>query len=386
MGLAFLYSAVLMAAATALTLVVQRGSSPLARTGFYAAIIVNDAPFLMAGYLAGAAIVAGRTEDLGTPLGWAATGLAALTVAGLAVVLVRGLRARPALARALDAGLGAGWRPALDPGLVGRRRRAPVVRIVLAPFLRYRRGTVTVAGISYGDAGELNQLDVYHDRTRRSGCPTLVYVHGGRFTHGQKEQVPRPLLHRMLSRGWVCVSVNYRLSPDVSFPEHLVDVKKAIAWVREHGHEYGADPETLVVVGGSAGGWLAAMVGLTPDDPTFQPGFEDADTSVDAAVCLYGYYGSLDTDLPIPATPVEYVGPGAPPFLLIHGDADTVVTVDGAREFAAKLRATSDEPVVYAELPGANHAFDLFHSFRSNSVVNAVDSFTIWIRSHPVNR
>jgi acetyl esterase/lipase len=69
-----------------------------------------------------------------------------------------------------------------------------------------------------------------------------------------------------------------------------------IAWVREHGHEYGADPAVVFVAGSSAGGHLAAMAALTPNDPAFQPGFEHADTSVTAATPLYGYYGPLDTN------------------------------------------------------------------------------------------
>jgi acetyl esterase/lipase len=78
------------------------------------------------------------------------------------------------------------------------------------------------------------------------------------------------------------VSANYRLRPAARHPDHLVDLKRVIAWVRGHGHEFGADPATLFVSGSSAGGHLAALAALTPNDPAFQPGFEDVDTSVTA--------------------------------------------------------------------------------------------------------
>jgi acetyl esterase/lipase len=76
----------------------------------------------------------------------------------------------------------------------------------------------------------------------------------------------------------------------------VIDVKKVIAWARAHADEYGADPAFVVVAGSSAGAHLAATAALTANDPTFQPGFEEADTTVAAAVGLYGYYGSVDSD------------------------------------------------------------------------------------------
>jgi acetyl esterase/lipase len=90
----------------------------------------------------------------------------------------------------------------------------------------------------------------------------------------------------------MCVSANYRLAPTATFPDHLIDAKKVIAWVRTHGAKYGADPSVLVVAGASSGAQLASLAALTPNDPLYQPGFESADTSVTAAVALYGLHGS----------------------------------------------------------------------------------------------
>jgi acetyl esterase/lipase len=179
----------------------------------------------------------------------------------------------------------------------------------------------------------------------------------------------------------VCISANYRLMPAATFPDHLIDVKKVIAWVREHGPEYGADPAVVFVAGRSAGGHLASLAALTPTDPAFQPGFERAHTSVTAAISLCGYYSPLDAKERPPSSPLAYVGTGAPPFFVAHGDRDTVVFVEGARRFVERLRRTSSNPVVYAELPGAQHSFDLFHSLRFESVVDAIEAFTAWVRS-----
>ena len=97
------------------------------------------------------------------------------------------------------------------------------------------------------------------------------------------------MLH-LAAEGWVCVAANYRLSPRAVFPDHLVDCKQALAWIREHIAEYGGDPDLICVTGGSAGGHLAAMAALTANEPQYQPGFESADTSVAACVPFYGVY------------------------------------------------------------------------------------------------
>jgi acetyl esterase/lipase len=77
----------------------------------------------------------------------------------------------------------------------------------------------------------------------------LIHLHGGGFGSGRKNREARPLIYRLASQGWVCVSANYRLRPAARFPDQLIDVKKVIAWVREHGAEYGADPARVFVAG-----------------------------------------------------------------------------------------------------------------------------------------
>ena len=97
-------------------------------------------------------------------------------------------------------------------------------------------------------------------------------------------------MSHLADRGWICVAMNYRVSPLHTWPDHIIDVKRALAWVKENIADYGGDPNFVAITGGSAGGHLAALAALTPGDPEFQPGFEDADTSVVAAVPVYGRY------------------------------------------------------------------------------------------------
>ena len=209
-----------------------------------------------------------------------------------------------------------------------------------------------------------------------------------------------PLLNHLASCGWVGFNINYRLSPKVKYPDHLVDCKRALAWIREHADEYSVDPDFVVVTGGSAGGHLCALVALTQNDERFQPGFETADTSVQAAVPFYGVYDMLDRNgdhnevfgqfvermvMGVSAeqeqelwrdySPLDHVGPDAPPMFVVHGDRDVLVPVAGARKFVEELRAVSDAPVLYAELVGGQHAFEVFPSARAVRTVEAVERF-----------
>ena len=233
-----------------------------------------------------------------------------------------------------------------------------------------------IADLRYGPAGRRNLLDLYRHRSRLPSAPILIHLHGGGYTSGGKNSQSLPLLYRMADQGWVCISANYRLRPQATFQDHLEDAGKLLAWVREHGRAYGGDPDRIILAGSSAGAHLASLTALIPEGP----GFEDVGASVKAVIGLGGYYGPYDGTDP-QTSPFTHVRPDAPPFLLIHGDHDTVVPAENARLFAERLREFSTQPVVYAELPGGQHAFDLFHSLRFEAVINAVDAFTARVLS-----
>ncbi len=321
--------------------------------------------------------------DVDSAAGWLLVGVAGLVIVGQAIVIWRALGAGPAVERALRDDLGAGWRDALDPAGSDRfRDRLPLARILLWPFPRPSPGAVErIANIRYGDAGRSNLLDLYRHRSHPSRAPVFVYVHGGGYLSGSKSREARPLIDRLASQGWVCISANYRLRPAASFPEHLIDLKKMIAWVRRRGAEYGADPAALFVGGSSAGGHMAALAALTPNDPEFQPGFEAADTSVTAAISLYGYLGSY-YGRGHASSPGAHLHTDAPPFFIAQGARDTYSPdfLEIARDFVGSRRGISSNPEVYVELP-VQHAFDIFHSLRFEAVIGGVEAFTAWVRS-----
>ncbi len=338
-------------------------------------------PFVAFLALVASTALAIAQSGVGSPVFLIGLGLAVLASAGILALRRRALGTGPAVERALDEGLGFDWRSEVNYELAARFDQRPsLARILFAPISSRRHSVERIRNIRYGPAGRRNLLDVYRDRSDRSGRPTLIYLHGGGFRFGSKRLGARHLLHRLAADGWICVSANYRLL--AKFPDSLIDVKKVITWVREHVREYGADPVAVFLAGSSAGGHLASLAALTPDDPLFQPGFEGADTSVAGAITLYGYYGPVASGDP-PSSPHAYVTTKAPPCFLVHGDQDSLVVVDDARRFVEQLRVASSNPVVYAELPGAQHGFDLFRSRRFETVVDAIEVFAARVRSAP---
>ncbi len=268
-----------------------------------------------------------------------------------------------------------------------------------------RNRTVKQKDIPYTRAGGRRiKLDVIRpatslpDGARR---PAILQIHGGAWIIGDKREQGLPLLKYLAARGWVTFNANYRLSPGATWPDHLLDLKQAVRWIREHADDYDVDPDFIAVTGGSAGGHLTAMMALTGNEPEYQPGFEDVDTSLQAAVPFYGIYdftnrfGNSPAEMrdwilePIvmkryfaddpesfrKASPMDLTRPDAPPFLIVHGSRDTLAPVDDAREFARMLAEASESPVFYLELPGAQHAFDVFTSIRTRRVVRATHRF-----------
>jgi acetyl esterase/lipase len=362
-----------------------RRSGALGTLSWFLSAVVNESPFVWLYGLLAATLLGVTQGDLDAPVAWAAFGVGCASFAGAPVLVLRSVRARAAVENALDEGLGPGWRAAIESAPAGQgAHRLPWGRILLAPLPMSSRRVQRSANLSYGTHGRRNRLDVYRRRGLPSPGPILIHLHGGGFWTGRKSFYARALLHEFARQGWVCISANYRLRPRAAFRDFMVDVKRVIAWAREHAHEHGGDPGRILLAGSSAGAHLAVTAALTANDPTFQPRFEDADTSVAAAIGLYGYYGRIEPR-PLPSSPGEYVHPDAPPLLIAHGDQDTLVPPEHARDLVARLRATSTSPVVYAELPGAQHSFDLFHSIRFETLIDGIQAFAGWIRS-PAHR
>jgi acetyl esterase/lipase len=265
-------------------------------------------------------------------------------------------------------------------------------------------GDVSVhEGITYAerDVGDL-QLDLFVPE--RDDPPLVVYFHGGAWVMETRDNVPDPERYAA-ELGYAIASVDYRLSavpegedppypidpensvPRGVFPGHFVDAKASIRWLRAHADEFGYDAERVAAWGASAGGHLAALVGVV-DDVTDLAGeayseaalakdvAPDASGAVQAVVDWYGVNDLAQTagEPGTPealliggprseneaayeaASPVTHVSDDDPPFLLMHGRADEVVSVDHSRALADALAEAGVDAALY-ELHGLNHVF-----------------------------
>ncbi|KAA1248531.1 alpha/beta hydrolase [Mycobacterium simiae] len=388
------------------------GLRPVTRHPYASALVfwfgwpASEVPGL---YLTASALDAvrrGRRGDFAGPKGKAALALTAAAWTILGVIRYRGVTTPgPVLEAGLSEGLGPDYAKelaALPTKPTRRGRRNLPLRTTVARR-RYVEKTNIVA---YGPHRRANLADIWRrrDLPRDGKAPVLVQVPGGAWVLGWRRPQAYPLMSHLVSRGWVCVSLNYRVSPLHTWPAHIVDVKRALAWVKQNIAAYGGDPDFVAISGGSAGGHLSALAALTPNEPRFQPGFEEADTSVVAAVPVYGRYDwySLDAagrpefvgllerfvvklkfsehrHIFVDASPIHHVRADAPPFFVLHGRADSLIPVVEAQKFVDELRAVSKSPVAYAELPSAQHAFDIFGSPRAHQTAEAVASFLSWV-------
>ncbi len=397
-----LAGAVLGAAATA------NAHQPLAQRGLLglggawaAGVLVSELPVQTLALQAPAVALAFRQGAHRTPSGQAGLALTAASWAGLMSLARSNARSTDVLDASLTEGLGAFYHEeavSLD-GVDSNATPTPAPGLVRS--LRIRRRYSHDEEVAYAGAEDGPHLDVWRrdDIPPAAARPVLVHVHGGGWMLGDKRGQGHPLLAHMAELGWVCVSIGYPLSPRATWPDQIVAVKQAIAWVRAHVRDFGGDPGFVAITGGSAGGHLAALAALTAGDASLQPGFEPADTSVQAAALLYGVYdwtnaaGSYDLLLPwierkvvkqtideapavyAAASPLSRVHAAAPPTFVLHGSNDTLVPVAGAQAFVAALRDRSCAPVAYAEFARTQHAFDVLSSVRSRACAVAVGRF-----------
>jgi acetyl esterase/lipase len=344
---------------------------------------------------------------------------------GLALLFRRAREAERVCSAALLDGLGRDYEARILPELRPLLSHGINWREIALPFAMRDPRVERIRDLVYADGGRRGKprglkLDLYRAREGTPGAtagasrprPILLQIHGGAWVLGSKNEQGVPLMQRMASHGWLCAAIDYRLSPHATFPAQIVDVKRAIRWLREHAAEYGADPDFIVVTGGSAGGHLSSLAALTPNAPEFQPGFEAADTRVQGCVAFYGVYDFTNRDgvyrhdglarvlaqhvmkqrldgareLYEQASPLYRVNADAPPFFLVHGDFDSLVPVAEARGMYAALRAVSRQPVAYAEIPGAQHAFEIFPSLRSALAIDGVERFLFLVYSEHLRR
>lgn len=327
---------------------------------------------------------------------------------GLAWSIRNSLASGPCVEAALQSGLGADYRSEIPAERLEQLRERVQFEDWRNPVAMPLPGVEVLRDIPYAPGGVRQQLDIYRPtHIPEQGCPVVLQIHGGAWMIGAKNQQALPLMYMLASKGYICVACNYRLSPSVGFPTHLLDCKSALCWIREHGSEYGMDTDFVAVTGGSAGGHLTALMGLTGNRKDLQPEHPDTDTSVQAFIPFYGIYDFLvrhdqhpnkelymnfargrimyesydeNPDLWELASPIAHINKDAPPCMVIHGELDSLATVADARVFSEQLRRESDNPVVYLELPGTEHGFDCLRSPRTEETIDGIHRFLEWVR------
>ena len=342
-------------------------------------------------------------------LGNLALFILAVTWPGLVWSIWMSTKAQATVEDALSRGLGHNYRRQIPPAAQAMTRQEVTFRDWRNPLAMRRPDVEVLRNIPYGPGGVRQQLDVYRPRfIPEGGCPVLLQIHGGAWMMGDKGSQALPLMYALASRGWIVVAANYRLSPSVGFPTHLHDCKSALCWIRENGREYGMNPDFVAVTGGSAGGHLSALMGLTGNRRELQPDHPDTDTSVQACIPFYGVYDMLVRENQHPnrqvyerflrgkviyespkenpqlwdlASPIVQVQPDVPPFMVVHGTHDSLAVVAEGRAFSHKLREVSQNPVVYVEMPGAEHAWETVHSLRTEHTIDGVHRFLEWVRA-----
>lgn len=240
------------------------------------------------------------------------------------------------------------------------------------PPARVRRQT----DIEYTRAGgEPLRLDLYTPENAAGLLPVLVWIHGGSWRWGHKGYCS---VAHLATNGFAVVSIDYRLTGVAKFPAQLDDCRAAVRWVREHGAAYGLDGNRIAAYGASAGGHLAALVGLTGGPPN------GTNTARVQAVCAYYPPTDLDQlvtarwarratwasvgkllggpldhnrDRAAVASPMRYVHAGAPPFFFMHSTDDWLVPMAQSEQLHTALQRVGVEST-HVPVPGNRHGID----------------------------
>ena len=225
----------------------------------------------------------------------------------------------------------------------------PAATQLNVPFEHYGE---TFIDLPYCTVDPLQRMDIYFPDSG-GPWPTLVYVHGGSWMHGDKSEAA-PFAGPLTSLGYLFVSINYRLYPPSTFPSMIEDVKCAIRSLRAHAGEYNLDTNRIAAMGASAGGHLVSLLGTTKPEDGWDVGeYTDQSSRVRAVISMAGVmdlsrnFPNADIEMVkqagfgehniVQASPISHVTSDDPPFLLIHGDQDALVPYEQSQLMYERL-------------------------------------------------
>ena len=244
--------------------------------------------------------------------------------------------------------------------------------------------------VAYREGNEKWKLDLMLPKNREDEtCPVIVFIHGGGWRNGDKASgVFRDYPLEYASRGYVCASINYRLVDEGTILDCIADCKCAVRWLRAHAEEFSIDVNNFGAYGNSAGAHLVAMLGLSSAQNELEGDGPNRDYSsaVQAVCCaatptnfrLWGeevrsgggraaaLFGEEDTERAMElASPVTHVTRSSPPFLMVHGTADTTVPVQQSDDLHALFQEKKSQDVTYLRIDGAGHG--VFRKYSSET-------------------
>ncbi|HEV8060492.1 MAG TPA: alpha/beta hydrolase [Gemmataceae bacterium] len=263
-------------------------------------------------------------------------------------------------------------------------------RLVALFFVLAQAGWVVAQGppaiqiensLTYGKGGESDlMLDLALPTQGNGPFPAVICIHGGSWKSGKRQDLSQ-IVKTLASRGFVAATVSYRFMQDAKFPAQIEDCKAAVRWLRAHAAQYKIDKDHVGVVGFSAGGHLACLLGTTGKEDNLEGagGSPDQPSGVQAVVDFFGptdfttkdWSEDVETktltpflgdtfanrpDLYRRASPILYVKPNSPPFLILHGTEDKTVSIRQSRSFAKKLEEAGVS-VKLIEVPDAGHGW-----------------------------
>jgi acetyl esterase/lipase len=235
--------------------------------------------------------------------------------------------------------------------------------------------------------GESLGLDLYLPEKADKAPPLMVWIHGGGWRNGDKANV-NPAILRLSGEGYAVASINYRLEDLSIHPKNIHDCKGAVRWLRAHAETYGYDPERVAVGGGSAGGHLALLLGMSSDIEELEGtvgGNPDQSSAVSAIVDLYGPSDlvemaktqerfnrahDFETGQLASASPLVHLTPNDPPVLILHGDKDKTVPVEQSHLLDERYRKLGLESELHI-LEGAGHGGTVFSDEERYTLIKA---------------